>query len=321
MKYRGLGESNLEVSCLCFGTMLFGNPLTEDDAISLVEQAIDGGINFFDTANIYEGYSRYIGSAGGIAETILGKALKGKRDRVFITTKVGMDIGTGPYDRGLSPRHILNEIDRSLQRLKTDYVDLYLLHKPDPETPLEDTLSVLKGLAKEGKIRHWGVSNFSSFQIREILELCHSHHWPRPVVNQSHHSLINREIEKEELPLCEKEGIDVTSYRIFEGGWLTGKYHSLSKFPPGTRAIEKRDWMTNIDKKKFSIVRMLKKMANEINKPLSQYSIAWELTHSGINSVIIGVKTSAQLKDCMAALEWTFPEHHLVIIDRILGPH
>jgi len=317
MVKRKIGNTDLEVSPVCLGTMTFGRPVEKKEAIRIVHFAIEAGINFIDTANMYEGYDRYIGSPGGVAEEILGEALKGKRDKVIITTKVGMVVGPGKYDRGLSRKHVEREIEKSLRRLKTDYVDIYLMHKPDPDTPIEETLEVFNELVEKGKVRYFGVSNYSTQQMKEILKICDSQGWQRIVVNQPHHSLLTRDIEKEQLSFCIREGIGVTPYRIFEGGWLTGKYTSLEKAPSGSRFQEKPDWMSKITPEILDKILKVKKMAEEVGRPLSQYVVAWELTRPGIASVIVGVKRIEQLKESISAAEWRFPEEHLSLIDEI----
>src|SRR5439155_11820861 len=168
MQHRPLGSSGLLVSPVCLGTMTFGTPVGETDSIRLVHAAIDLGINFLDTANVYEGYARYLGSPGGVAEEIVGKALRDRRDKMILATKVGAPVGPGPQDRGLSPVHILRELDRGLRRLQTDCIDLYILHWPDRHVPLETTLSAMDTAVRQGKVRHFGASNHSAWQLCDM---------------------------------------------------------------------------------------------------------------------------------------------------------
>ena len=161
MQYRYLGDSGLEVSAISLGTMTYGTPVAEAEAIELTHWAIDHGINFIDTANMYQGYNRFLGSPGGVAEEIPGKALAGRRDKVVLATKVGNPVGPEPDDKGLGRKHVLREIERSLRRLRTDYVDLYYLHRPDAETPIAESLAVFNGLVEAGKVRHYGFSNIA----------------------------------------------------------------------------------------------------------------------------------------------------------------
>src|SRR5579862_298155 len=169
MKNRLLGSSGLSVSPVCLGTMTFGTPVSEADSIRLVHAAIDLGINFIDTANVYEGYRRFLGSAGGVAEEIVGKALRDRRDKMILATKVCAPVGPGPQERGLSAVHILRELDRSLRRLQTDVIDLYIIHWPDKQVPLEATLRAMDVAVKQGKIRYFGASNHSAWQLCEML--------------------------------------------------------------------------------------------------------------------------------------------------------
>lgn len=162
MKIKKISNTSLEVSHICLGTMTFGTPVEETEAIKIVHLALDHGINFIDTANIYEGYTRFLGSAGGVAETIIGKALSSSRKRAVLATKVGNPVGPGPEDQGLSRTHIFRECDRSLHKLNRDWIDIYYLHRPDPKTPLTESIGALVELVKKGKVRHWGISNFDA---------------------------------------------------------------------------------------------------------------------------------------------------------------
>ncbi|MCA9226958.1 MAG: aldo/keto reductase, partial [Planctomycetales bacterium] len=184
MQLRPLGSSGLQVSPICLGTMTFGSPVAEADAIALTHAALDMGINFVDTANVYEGYARFLGSPGGVAEEIVGKAIHDRRDRVILATKVGAPVGPGPQDRGLTASHILREVDRSLRRLQTDYIDLYIIHWPDKLTPPEVTLQAIDIAMRQGKIRCFGASNHAAWQLCEFLWLAEKQHGPRVVSSQ-----------------------------------------------------------------------------------------------------------------------------------------
>ena len=193
MNLRVLGSSGLLVSPICLGTMTFGEPVAEADAIKLVHGAIDQGINFIDTANVYEGYRRFLGSPGGVAEEILGKAVHDRRDQVVLATKVCAPVGPGPQDRGLSATHILRELDRSLSRLRTDVIDLYIIHWPDKHTPLETTMAALDQAVRRGKVRYIGASNHSAAQLCEIQWLANRNGWPKVVSSQIPYSMLRRE--------------------------------------------------------------------------------------------------------------------------------
>ena len=222
MDKRCIPNTDLTVSALCLGTMTFGTPVAEADAVRLTHWALDHGINFIDTANIYQGYTRFVGSPGGVAEEILGKALRGRWQQVVLTTKVGMKIGPGDDDQGLNRKHVLREVDRSLQRLQCDVVDLYTMHRPDPNTQLAESIQTFDDLIALGKIRHWPISNFSAAQIEDVLRACDQNGWQRPVALQPAYSLLKRDIEKDILPLCQREQIAVVPYQVLQGGLLTG---------------------------------------------------------------------------------------------------
>ena len=230
-----LGTSGLLVSPICMGTMLFGSPVAEADAIRLTHAAIDQGINFIDTANAYEGYDRFLGSAGGTAELILGKALKDRRDKAVVATKVGSPLGPGPQDAGLTASHILRELDNSLRRLDTDYIDLYIIHWPDKWTPLEATLSAMETALRQGKVRYFGASNHWAPQLCELLWLADKHGWPKVVSSQIPYSLLRRAYHND-LTFCEKHNIAVTPYQALQGGLLTGKYRRGQDLPAQSRA-------------------------------------------------------------------------------------
>ncbi|NTV38294.1 MAG: aldo/keto reductase, partial [Anaerolineales bacterium] len=257
MERRTIPHTSLRVSTLCLGTMTFGTPVAEADAIRLTHAALERGVNFIDTANMYEGYARFVGSPGGVAEEILGKALIGIRDLVVLATKVGMKIGPADDDQGLSRTHILRELDRSLQRLGTGYVDLYYMHKPDPSVPLTESVQAFDELVKAGKVRHWAVSNHSSAQLEELLKVCDANGWTRPVAVQPAYSLLNRAIEADLLPLCVREQIAVLPFRVLEGGMLTGKYQRGMEVPADSRQAEKPEWTLALTDENFARLETL----------------------------------------------------------------
>ncbi len=229
MMFNQLGDSDLKVSQICLGTMTFGNPVKKKDAIKLVHWCLDQGINFIDTADIYEGYDRHLQSSGGVAEKILGQALLGKRDTVILTTKVGNPVGGSYIGSGLGRKHILHQVNKSLKQLQTDYIDVYQMHKPDSETPLEESIGVFAELIESGKIQYWGVSNFDANQVADVLKVCQMNSWAKPIVSQSPYSWLNRQVEHELIPVLASNNIALTPYRILEGGLLTGKYNKGSE--------------------------------------------------------------------------------------------
>lgn len=316
MPYRTLGCSGLLVSPVCLGTMTFGTPVSEAESIRLIHVAIDLGINFIDTANVYEGYARYLGSSGGVAEEILGKALHDRRDRVVLATKVGGPVGPGPQDRGLSGVHILRELERSLQRLKTDVIDLYITHWPDKETPLETTLAALETAVRQGKIRAFGASNHAAWQLCEMLWLADRNAWPRVVSSQIPLSLLRREFHND-LAFCDRHAIGVTPYQALQGGLLTGKYRRGQPPPTDSRGSEKPEWMWKPADVPFERLEAIESLARELDVPMSRYATAWALAQPAVSSVIIGIKRIEQLQDALAAVDVQIPNEHMAKLDAI----
>ncbi|MCA9041770.1 MAG: aldo/keto reductase [Planctomycetaceae bacterium] len=319
MQLRELGSSGLLVSPITLGTMTFGTPVPEKEAIELTHAAIDLGINFIDTANVYEGYSRYLGSPGGVAEEIVGKAIQDRRDKVILATKVGAPVGPGPQDRGLSASHILREVDHSLQRLKTDYIDLYIIHWPDKHVPLEVTLNAMETAVRQGKIRSFGASNHAAWQLCEMLWLADKHHLPHVVSSQIPFSLLRREFHHD-LKFCEKHKIGVTPYQPLQCGLLTGKYKRGSAPPAGSRADEKPEWIWQQDGPLFDKLEAIQALADSIDTPMAQYSLAWALTQPAMSSLVVGVKSKAQIEDAVNAATVTIPEDHFAKLDEICPP-
>ena len=302
MIQRTVPLTDLKVSPLCLGTMTFGTPVGEADAVRLTHWAIDHGVNFLDTANMYEGYSRYPGSAGGVAEEILGKALKGKRDKVVLASKVGMKIGPADDDQGLSRVHVLREMDRSLARLGCECLDLYYMHKPDPTTPLGESVRAFNDLIDAGKARHWGISNFSAVQIAELLKVCDDNGWRRPVALQPAYSLLKRDVEAEVLPLCMRERIAVFPYQVLQGGLLTGKYRRGEAVPKDSRQAEKPEWSMALDGEMFDKLERIKAEAEEKGRTLLQHALKGLLDQPAVLSLLVGVKSAPQLERLIAAV-------------------
>lgn len=317
--YVPLGSSGILVSRICLGTMTFGTPVAEREAIGLVHTALDMGINFVDTANVYEGYRRVLGSPGGEAEEIVGKAIKDRRDKVVLATKVGAPIGPGPQDRGLSATHILREVNQSLRRLSTDFIDLYIIHWPDKYVPLEATLQAMDIACKQGKIRAFGASNHNAGQLCEMLWLADKHHLPRVVSSQIPFSMLRREFQQD-LDFCARHRISVTPYQALQGGLLTGKYRRGTPPPSGSRAAEKPDWIWKTNDALFDKIEPVEELARSIEAPLSRYAMAWTLTQPAIDSLIIGVKTKEQIADAVQSLTIRIPPEHLSRVDQACPP-
>jgi aryl-alcohol dehydrogenase-like predicted oxidoreductase len=319
MQYRSLGTSGLLVSPICLGTMTFGEPVPEADAIRLVHGAIDLGINFVDTANVYEGYRRVLGSSGGVAEEIVGRSLKGHRANVVLATKVCAPLGPGPQDRGLSASHILREVDRSLQRLQTDYIDLYIMHWPDQQTPLETSLAAMEKAVRAGKVRYVGASNHNAGQLCEMLWHADRNGWSPIISSQIPFSLLRREFHGD-LEFCRRHKIAVTPYQPLQGGLLTGKYSRGQTPPENSRVAEKPEWVWPLDDSLFDRLESIEALAAEIDVPVAQYALAWTLTQPAMSSLVVGAKRIEQVADAVAALNVTLPEEHLQKLDLICPP-
>ncbi|MCX6078931.1 MAG: aldo/keto reductase [Chloroflexi bacterium] len=303
MNLQVLPRTDLKVSPLCLGTMTFGTPVTEADAIDLTHWALDHGVNFLDTANMYEGYSRYLGSPGGVAEEILGKALKGKREQAVVATKVGMKIGPTDGDQGLSRAHVLREIDRSLVRLGCDYVDLYYMHKADLSTPLAESIQAFNEIIEAGKARYWAISNFSAEQITNLLKICDENGWRRPVALQPAYSLLKRDIEAEILPLCQREQIAVLPYQVLQGGLLTNKYQRGAVVPSDSRQVEKPEWTMALTDELFDKLDNIQAEAEKQGRTLLQHALKSLLEQPAVVSLVIGVKRIPQLETLITAVE------------------
>ncbi|MCC7262286.1 MAG: aldo/keto reductase [Candidatus Latescibacteria bacterium] len=302
MNLRPLPHTDLLVSPLCLGTMTFGAPVGRAQAVALVHRALDLGVNFIDTANIYEGYRRVPGSAGGVAEEILGEALAGRRAGVVLATKAGNAVGPGPEDRGLGAAHLRRECRRSLERLRTDYLDLFYLHRPDGDTPLEESVAAVADLIAAGHVRHWGLSNFSAIQTSQVLEVCREGGWPLPVVHQPAYSLLNRQADADLLPLCRREALAVAPYRVLEGGLLTGKYQS--GVPGGSRGADKPDWIPHLQEAAtLARLRALEAEAQTTGLALFDYTLQTTAAIPGITSLVLGMTSIPQLEAAAHALE------------------
>ena len=289
-----LKHTDLEVSRFCFGTMTFGKPLDQAGATQLVNRSINAGINFFDTANVYQ---------KGIAETMLGHAIKGKRDQLIIASKVHGKMGDGPDQQGLSRKAILRAIDESLERLGTDYLDLYYFHLPDYSTPIEESMEAMESLLKQGKVRYPAQSNFASWQVVEMLWLAKDRSWHAPYVSQPMYNLVARGIEQEYLPMCKEFGIPNVVYNPLAGGLLTGK-HKPETITPGTRfdnnkMYQERYW----HEQQFRAVEQLSKIAKGKGRSLVSLALNWLLHHTATDCIILGASRMEQLHENLATID------------------
>lgn len=303
MKVTTIPNTTIAVPPICLGTMTFGTPVGEADAIRLVHHALERGMNFIDTANMYEGYARYAGSAGGVAEEIVGKAVKGRRDRFVIATKLGMKVGPAPEDEFTSPSAIAKQLDLSLRRLDTDCIDLYYLHKYDPNTAPEAIVQALDKAMKAGKIRAYAVSNYTAAQLSALIAAADGLNLPRPVACQPALSLLKTEALQDMLPLCAREQIAAVPYQILQGGLLTGKYRRGQAAPEGSRMAEKPDWLSEPDDALFAKLEQIGELAAQMGLTMTQYAIRWTLTQPAVVSAMVGVKREAQIDEAAAAVE------------------
>jgi len=312
MRYRVLGRSGISVSELCLGTMNFGGPTDEAEARRIIDHALENGVNFIDTANVY---------TEGRSEEIVGRALEGRRDRVILATKVANPVGhKGLNDRGLSRVHVMQAVEGSLRRLKTDYIDVYYVHRPDPKTPWEDVVRTFGNLVRQGKIRHWALSNVRGWQIAHICHLCRQLNEPEPVALQPYYNLMNRQPEVEVLPAARAYGLGVVPYSPVARGVLTGKYRLNEAPEPGSRVArqDKRIMETEWRPESLQIAEELKAHAEARGMTLIAFAVAWVLNNSAVSSVIAGPRTLEQWKPYLGALEVTWTPEDEAIVDRFV---
>ncbi len=310
MHLHRLGRTGLKVSEICLGTMTFAHQCDEKMSFAILDKAAEHGVFFLDTADVYPVPPSP--ETAGRSEDIIGKWLAGKRDRFVVATKCRMRVGHGPNDEGLSRRHILEAVEDSLRRLRTDYIDLYQPHSPDPDTPLEETLRALDDLVRSGKVRYLGCSNYPAWQVALSLGICAHQDWARFDCVQPRYNLLYREIESELLPLCRDQGLGVIAYNPLAGGFLTGRYQEGQTPPPGTRftlgktgdLYRERYWQ----QAQFEAVKQLQAFFKPRGKPLVQVAIRWVLDQPGITSAIVGASRPEQLDQSLAAVNLTLDD-------------
>jgi aryl-alcohol dehydrogenase-like predicted oxidoreductase len=316
MEYRNLGKSGLRVPVLSFGTGTFGGggPLFSawghsgvTEASRLIDICLDAGVHLFDTADVY--------SNGG-AEEILGAAIKGRRDRVLISTKSGLPVGDGPNDAGSSRHRLLAAVDASLRRLATDHIDLFQLHAFDAYTPVEEVLSTLDDLVRAGKLRYVGVSNFSGWQLMKSLSAAERHGWPRYVTHQVYYSLVGRDYEWELMPLGLDQGVGALVWSPLGWGRLTGKIRRGEPLPEGSRLHATAQWGPPVDEARlYAVVDALDAVADETGRTVPQIAIAWLLARPTVSSVIIGARDETQLRDNLGAVGWSLTAPQIKRLD------
>lgn len=319
MKYNPLGESGLLVSELCLGTMIFGDESTrgtdQKSAEQIIHKYLDAGGNHIDTANVY---------ADGRSEEIVGVAIKGRRDEVILATKVRFSMGEGPNDQGLSRYHTIRSVEASLRRLQTDAIDLLTAHCWDPVTPLEETLRAFDDLIASGKVRYIGVSNFKAWQLMKALAISDSKGWLRFIAAQYQYSLVERHIEHEIIDLCLNEGLGITAWGPLGGGFLSGKYQPGDKPESGRLAMMPEEteeaWHRRANERNWDILQNVDEISTDHRAAHSQIALAWLLRQPAVSSVIMGVRTLAQLEDNLAASQIALNTEELERLDQASKP-
>jgi 1-deoxyxylulose-5-phosphate synthase len=325
MQYSNLGRTGLKVSRICLGMMTYGDPgwrswvLPEDRGRPIIQRALELGINFFDTADMY---------SIGVSEEITGRAMRdfARRDDVVIATKVFNAMGPGPNDRGLSRKHVLSSIDASLRRLGTDYVDLYQIHRWDPETPIEETLSALDDIVRAGKARYIGASSMAAWQFATALHLSERHGWARFVSMQNHYNLVYREEEREMLPLCRAEGIGVIPWSPLARGFLAGNRAAADVSRSGAAATERAktdDFAHRLyyEPSDFRVVERVVSVAGARRLKPAQVALAWLLRQPGVVAPIIGASKLEHLEDGVSALSVSLSDEEAKALEEPYEPH
>ena len=333
MDYKRLGNTGLKVSRLCVGTMVFGRwgNTDHDDCVRIMHRAFDEGVNFVDSANRY---------AWGESEEIVGKALRGRRNDVVVATKFFMPGTAGLLDRGTSRRHVFLQVEESLRRLGTDWIDLYQLHRNDADTPIEETLGALTDLVRQGKVRYVGVSTghaadpldlqWTGWRMVESLWISEQRRLERFVSTQPPYSILSREVEREIFPVCQRFGFGEIVWSPLEGGWLGGRYRRGQPAPPDSRATNESEFgmfvRDNFDltsergQRRLQIVEELIGLANEVGASLADYATAWVLRHPAVTSAIVGPRVMRHLDGALAALRISVPDEHRKRIDSLVEP-
>jgi aryl-alcohol dehydrogenase-like predicted oxidoreductase len=311
MKMRTLGRTGIKVSPYCLGTMMFGleggNP-DHDDCVKIIHRAIDAGINFIDTADVY---------AGGASEVIVGKAIKDRRDDVVLSTKVNGAMGSQPNRSGSSRRWIIHEVEQSLRRLGVDHIDLYQLYHPDPDTDIEESLSALTDLVRSGKVRAIGASNFTVSEIIEAQWVAQKRGLERPRTEQPPYSILNRGIEREVLPTCQRYGMGTLVWSPLAMGMLAGKYRKgQATNSPRMHWVPKH--LT--DEHTLNVVEDLITLATGLGTPIAHLAKAFAMSHPGVTSAIIGPRTMDQLENLLAGASLSLDDDVLDQIDALVPP-
>src|SRR3954470_16566574 len=315
MDLRPLGRTGVQVSPLCLGTMMFGawGNTDHDDSIRIIHTALDAGVNFVDTADVY---------SDGESEDIVGKALKGRRDDVVLATKFFMPMGDDPNRRGGSRRWIVKAVEDSLRRLGTDYLDLYQVHRPEPGVDVEETLGALTDLVSQGKVRYIGSSSYSGSQIVEAQWTARERNLERFRTEQPPYSLLTRGIELDVLPTAQRHGIGILTYSPLAGGWLSGRWSADSSptSPARQRLAARFDMSLPENQRKLEAVEQLAQVADEAGLSLIELAIAFVVNHPAVTSAIVGPRTMEQLESQLPAADVKLDVKLLDRIDEIVRP-
>src|SRR6266478_7180527 len=313
MEYRLLVATGLKVSELCLGCMTFGRETGETTAGKILDRFIEVGGNFLDTANVY---------AAGASEEILGRILGERRSSLVLATKVRFNANllmgkpVPPNEWGLSRRHIMAEVEASLRRLQTDYIDLYQVHSWDFETPIDETMRALDDLVRQGKVRYIGASNFTAWQLMKSLWISDRHDFARFDSLQPQYSLITRDIEREILPLCRYENVGVIPWSPLGGGFLTGKYRSGQRPPEDSRLAKVDMWNRLADERNYATLEAVEHVAKERGRAISQVALAWVNQQPGVSSVIYGARTEEQNEQNIGAIGFRLEAAELAALDK-----
>jgi aryl-alcohol dehydrogenase-like predicted oxidoreductase len=312
MEYRSFGRTGMKVSSLTLGCMMFGGKTPAAESYDIIDRALDAGINFLDTANVY---------SIGRSEEVTGEALKrnGKRHNLVLATKVHGKMGEGVNDLGNSRRHIIEQCEASLRRLQTDYIDLYQIHRPQPDIPIDETLRALDDLVRAGKVRYLGSSTFAAWQLVESLWISKELGLNRFVCEQPPYNLLDRRIERELLPMARTYGFATIPWSPLAGGLLTGKYKRGEEPPEGARFADQSNpiYRRRLNDRIYDVIEGLQPIAEDKGVTLSQLSLAWVMQQPGVTSPIIGPRTMDQLEDNLKAYDVTFTEDDLKQINRV----
>ncbi len=313
MNHRSLGASGVHVSPLCLGTMMFGGATDAATSERIIAMAGDAGVNFIDTADVY---------TEGESERIVGRAIRGDRDRWVVATKAGNQVGDDPGDRGLSRRWLTRAIDASLGRLGLEYVDVFYLHREDHDTPLEETVRAVGDIIAQGKARWFGISNFRAWRHAEVVRLCDAASVPRPVASQPYYNAFNRAPEVELLPACAHYGIGVVPYSPVARGVLTGKYPPGGTPPPESRAGRKdaRILASEYRPESLALAQDVKAHAQARGMTTAQFAFAWVIHNRFVTAAIAGPRTVEQMAEYIGALDVEFGPDDEALIDGLVAP-